>query len=63
MSGLNPSENSRNLTRPTFPKKITRLLWGGYFLGFLVMTSMMLLTCAKALRRFQAFPFFSAGAR
>jgi len=30
-------------------KRITRFLWGGYFLSFLVMTSMMFLTCAKAL--------------
>ena len=44
---------SRHSTYGVFPKKITRLLWGGYFLSSLVMTSMMLLTCVKAIRKFR----------
>lgn len=39
-------------------KNITRLLWGGYLVSLLVAAVMMVLTCARALRKSLASPFF-----
>ena len=53
---LRPPGGFRRLICSNFLKRITRLLWGGYFLSFVVMTSLMFFTCAKALREFRSLP-------